>query len=260
VATPRKHWFRVADSVLRDELTRDQRSTFVGLLAWFNQRRARDGHRGRRAQEGSIPPGDLLTITLTDSLELAREFLRDLQKLFELRIEERGVFTFVEWPNLAKFQEWGRPQRARLPGTPSPESRPPITRRHAPSGSGSGSVSEKKEEESASAWPRVLNVISKFPGERDEKLAWWRAKQHEIEAWAETKRRELPDAVRGWYSRYLEDHPVEKDRPFHDADAKARLQAAIEAEKAQPRASPDVPLFDTSKLYRRTPSAGGKIA
>lgn len=124
MATERKKWFKVAESILREDMTPTQRSTFLGLLAWFNQRRQRDGHRGRRAQEASIPPGDLLTITLQPRLELAREFLLDIEKRFDLTIEERGVFTWVQWPNLSKFQEWGRPQNARAPGKKFPADTP----------------------------------------------------------------------------------------------------------------------------------------
>lgn len=133
MATPRKRWFRVAESILRDEMTVEQRSTFLGLLAWFNQRRARDGVRGSRAQEASIPPGDLLTITLQTTLDAAREFLRDVEKRFDLTIEERGAFTHVSWPMLAKFQEWGRPQNAPTTGRKRPERRPENAPRAAPS-------------------------------------------------------------------------------------------------------------------------------
>jgi len=112
----RKRWFRVADSILRDELTRDQRSTFLGLLAWFNQRRARDGCSAEAACRAVIPKGDLITITLGDDLTTARSLLADVRKRFQLTIRVRGDYTEVYWPKVADFQDWDTPAKPR----PSP--------------------------------------------------------------------------------------------------------------------------------------------
>jgi len=116
MATPRRRWFKVADSILREDLTPFGRSTFLGLLSWFNQRRARDGLTAGEARAASIPPGDLLTITLADSLDDARARLAEVQPRFELVVEARGRFTVVEWPNLADFQEWELPTAGQSTG------------------------------------------------------------------------------------------------------------------------------------------------
>lgn len=150
--------------MLREDWTRDQRSTFLGLLAWFNQRRQRDGCEGRSACEAPIPPGDLLTITLTDSLEDARELLRDVADELHISIEARGRFTFVRWPKLLDFQEWQRPAAARR----VPDRRPAAARSspgrcpaNAPSDSDSDSdsvtVSDSEEEHHA---PRGVDRLS----------------------------------------------------------------------------------------------------
>lgn len=118
MATPLKNWFRVADSILREDLSQRGRSTFLGLLAWFNQRRARDGVSGKRACEASIPPGDLLTITLEESLEAARAALSEIVPRFDLTVEPRNAFTFVSWPNVAKWQRFDTPKRGQKPGKP----------------------------------------------------------------------------------------------------------------------------------------------
>lgn len=109
MATPRKRWFKVGDKILREDWTAEQRSTFLGLLAWFNMRRQRDGHEGPQAQEASIPPGDLLTITLRDNLDEARDALSRIAKRHQLSIKSRGRFTVVRWPKLAEFQGWDTP-------------------------------------------------------------------------------------------------------------------------------------------------------
>jgi len=124
--------------MLREDLTRRARSTFLGLLCWFNARRARDRLTGKRAQQASIPPGDLLTITLSESLEEARECLAELRERFELTIHVRERFTWVEWRNLSKYQEWQRPQNAPRVARESPAENP----RAAPSVSDSVSVSD----------------------------------------------------------------------------------------------------------------------
>ena len=113
MATPRRRWAKVADKILREELTVYGRSTFLGLLAWFNQRRSRDGYTGRDSQRASIPPGDLLTITLAETLDEARNLIAEITPRFELRVEARGRFTVIEWPKLAEFQEWECPSSAR---------------------------------------------------------------------------------------------------------------------------------------------------
>lgn len=173
MATPRKRWFRVADGILREDFTAEQRSTFLGLLAWFNQRRQRDGCKGVRAQEASIPPGDLLTITLAATLEAARECCKNISERFELVIEPRGAFTFVRWPNLAKFQEWGRPSRARR----LPAKRPPIARElpspapsPAPSPNREEVQEEEKKETASPAGPAPLaRTAPEVPAPRSKK-------------------------------------------------------------------------------------------
>ena len=110
MTTPRRRFFRVADAVLREEWDQAQRATFVGLAAWFNQRRARDLRDPLDAQRGTIPPGDLLTITLEETLDAARATLARLVDRLDLTVEERGAFTVVEWPKLANFQGWEIPE------------------------------------------------------------------------------------------------------------------------------------------------------
>jgi len=211
MATPRKRWFRVADSVLREDWTRDQRSTFLGLLAWFNQRRARDGVSGQATCRASIPPGDLLTITVSDTLEDGRATLFAIRDRFQLRIIERGRFTEVHWPNLLNFQEWECPSAGQAPGkrraaagqTPGQQLPPPIRSESDPIRSEPNQESIQEEEkiyESSAARPAAENKRkrpskSQAPSDLDSAqktalLAWVRAKQptHEPQI------RELVDA------------------------------------------------------------------
>ncbi len=202
MATPRKRWFRVADSLLREDLSRDQRSTFLGLLAWFNQRRQRDGHIGRRAQEAAIPPGDLLTITLSASLDEARKCLADLRERFELKIEPRGTFTFVEWPKLAEFQEWERPSAGRhsAPGSARPAPLPTPTPKPSPKPKpkkkrGRASVAPRPHEADGDEAPAVGQELL-FP-KPPAKPAPERLSDHDLERMREWAEEHVPWLSRG---------------------------------------------------------------
>jgi hypothetical protein len=190
VASPLKRWFRVADSILRDELTRDQRSTFLGLLAWFNQRRARDGVKGQAACRALIPHGDLLTITLAEDLEEARQLLEEIRERFKLRISARGKFTEVRWPKVAEFQQWDTPDSGQSPGKARAklgQARPGRDPALAPSESDPNpnrSDSESEEERPASAArPRRIKFAKthapdSLNSDEYESLRAWCAEKH----------------------------------------------------------------------------------
>lgn len=272
MATKRKRWFRVADSVLREDWTRDQRSTFLGLLAWFNQRRARDGCSGASACEAPIPPGDLLTITLADSLEEARQLLADSAPVLHLEIEERGRFTFVRWSKLLIFQEWECPgsekltpeprktrARARQDSRPRSEKLTPLPNPYPNRTETEPKPSERGAEDGAPPGGRnpLANLLGDCgvspPPERDEREEWARIYGPECEAAADS---ELPDdastrqrgaaikriALARWRV-YLR-----SDRPLRGIGARRKRAADLERIKAAAEAVPAPPDSDDFDL------------
>ena len=139
MATPRKHWFRVADWVLH-EYPPEERGILVGFLAYANIRRARNSLTPEEASEVVIDASGMVAITGRKRLDKGRLILSKLLHNLSLTISYEADMTIVKWPKLSDFQEW---QTRRLP-----EDFP----KNALSGSGSGSGSGKTRKERLAAF------------------------------------------------------------------------------------------------------------
>ena len=104
MATPRKHWFRISDSILREPWTRDEKMTLVMLCAWLNQRWARDGLDPENACRATLSRAALAEITGRVQLRHALNSLRALSERISLSIRVDGEFVVIEWPKFAEFQ------------------------------------------------------------------------------------------------------------------------------------------------------------
>jgi len=104
LATARKHWFRVADSILREPWTRDVKLTMILLAAWLNQRWARDGLSAEEACHATLSRGALLEITGRSQLKSAAKSLRTLSEVTSISVEVEGEFVSICWPKFAEFQ------------------------------------------------------------------------------------------------------------------------------------------------------------
>jgi hypothetical protein len=104
MATPRKNWFKVADSVAFEDWPNDVAATFLRLGAYLNTRWARDGRlavdRGRTTVSSKI----LQQLTGSGSLARARRVLNELAAHVTLVIDEQGTSTVIEWRKYADFQ------------------------------------------------------------------------------------------------------------------------------------------------------------
>jgi hypothetical protein len=105
VATPRKHWFRVADSVAHEPWSNDVCATFTRLLAHLNTRWARDGKSAEQACEVLLSRATAMQLTGSGSLARARSILRELATHVTLDVNEQGTNTLLRWPKFAKFQK-----------------------------------------------------------------------------------------------------------------------------------------------------------
>ena len=96
MATPRKHWFRVADSILNETWDAKTTHTIVRLMAFLNGRWAREGLDASEAAEAIIDGRTALWITGERREHLA------LKRIFDLPIEasianlETGVVVVDE--------------------------------------------------------------------------------------------------------------------------------------------------------------------
>ena len=112
MSTPRKHWFKVADSILRDPWPRDAKCTAVLLMAWLNQRWARDGLTEEEACHATLSQASLAEITGRSQLKHSVSALRVLGEHASIAISVRGEYVEIHWPKFAEFQQLGSRDRA----------------------------------------------------------------------------------------------------------------------------------------------------
>lgn len=188
MATPRKHWFRVADSVAHEPWSNDVCATFVRLLAHLNTRWAREGRTAEEACHVVLSRGTAMQLTGSGSLARARSILRELATHVTLVIDEQGANTSVRWPKFAEFQrlesEHGAALKVhRFPALPSPQSapapaparlkttdpQPPRTVAAAPAIALNGTHREDLRASIRAVWPRCQAAASRH-GRRWGKL------------------------------------------------------------------------------------------
>lgn len=171
MATPRKRWFRVADSIGRESWDNDTLALCIRLMAHLNTRWARDGLEGDEAAMVTLRPGDLMEISGCRRLDRARARLAALAgeilaepeardplnirrtsgersrehpldvagNLTSMSVTYLGDVTEIRWRKFAEFQEWLSGGRVK--------SGPP----HAPSASASASAPAYKKKKGADA-------------------------------------------------------------------------------------------------------------
>jgi len=128
LATPRKRWFRVADSVLYEGWDDKTLATMIRLSAYLNTRWAREGLDAESAGRGTMPPQAALLITNTSRIDRALAALRQLAASFDsaggLAVSWDGASVTYAWPKYAEFQQFPTPK---MP-PPRPPPRPPPTK------------------------------------------------------------------------------------------------------------------------------------
>ena len=122
MATPRKKWFKVADSIARDDLSNDELATMIRLLAMLNTQWARDGLDGEEATRIALRPVDLMACTGSESLARARRIAGALAVKVGCTVDAVGKQTVISWPKCLEFQDWD----SRKPGKPGGKSSPRV--------------------------------------------------------------------------------------------------------------------------------------
>lgn len=133
MATARRHWFRVADSVAREDWSNDVAATFLRLGGMLNTRWARDGLDPAEACEIVLRPADLMACTGSQSLARARRIVNELAAHLSITVDEQGANTRLAWPKWAEFQKLDAPKTSakrpesapKMPPPPPPPPPPP---------------------------------------------------------------------------------------------------------------------------------------
>lgn len=136
MATARRHWFRVADSVAREDWSNDVAATFLRLGGMLNTRWARDGLDALEACSIVLRPADLMACTGSQSLARARRIVNELAAHISLTVVEQGANTRLEWPKWSEFQKLDAPKTPvsvpeaarKLPPPPPPPQDAPARR------------------------------------------------------------------------------------------------------------------------------------
>ncbi len=139
MATPRKHYFRVADSILRETWDDATLATLVRLMAFLNQRWARDGLTAEQACTVRLRMVDLLPLVNRSRPAAALTVLRSCSDAVAMTVTVESGACTISWPKFAEFQGYAAPK-------PAPK--------HAPSASASASApAEELREECEPASP-----------------------------------------------------------------------------------------------------------
>lgn len=184
--TARRHWFRVADSVAREDWSNDVAATFLRLGGMLNTRWARDGLNPSEACSIVLRPADLMACTGSQSLARARRIVRALAAHLSLTVDEQGANTRLEWPKWSEFQRLDTPNRAEIrpklgpklsPPPPPPQDAPAPAREERASPSSAAPTALARTEGKASRKKPETPVPDRLSGPDRERVVAWAAKR-----------------------------------------------------------------------------------
>lgn len=150
MATPRKHWFKVADSILWEGWTDAELATMVRLSAYLNTRWARDGMNPQEAGRAFLPLEACRLIARRTHRADCERALRALGARLTLSIVVVEGGIEIEWPKWPTFQG--------IQTRESPESRPRVSPSDSDSKTDSKTVSKTEEKKPEPPAPRSAPV------------------------------------------------------------------------------------------------------
>lgn len=214
MATPRKNWFKVPDSIAFDNLTNDELAGLIRLQGYMNTRWARDGKSASERGHCTITPALAKQITGKHRADIAATSLRHLADITSISVRYDGDIASISWPKYAEFQAVAfrespapspitktSPRREKKRDTAS-ASRPSVCpedlpEREAVQASEWGTAKGFTPDQMAYAWERV----------RD----WARSKQIMRVDWVATLRNAMTD---GWALKgFASGASVERESP-----------------------------------------------
>lgn len=128
MSTPRKRWFKVADAWIRSEWDDATLATVARLMAWLNQRYARDAIPATEAGNARLFQEDAMAISRARSSTrrcfetlIFRLKQADLETLtYQLVLKGRHSYLEISWPKFPEFQEYGSRSPGKSPGNQRP--------------------------------------------------------------------------------------------------------------------------------------------
>lgn len=105
MATPRKNWFKVPDSIAFDNLTNDELAGLIRLQGYMNARWARDGRKENERGRADLDSRLMMMITGKRRADVAAKSIERLANIGEMFIQHNADTIEIFWPNYAIFQE-----------------------------------------------------------------------------------------------------------------------------------------------------------
>lgn len=161
MATPRKHWFRVADSVLYDGWDDNQLATMVRLGAYLNTRWAREGRTPDEACRARLDPTDLAKISGKRRRDVALKSLERLANVTGMFVELDGDFVEINWPKWSKFQDLKAPKAPSDPPENAPSADAPATSPAPAEENASAPEAPDSKARARMAWPALAERAAK---------------------------------------------------------------------------------------------------
>lgn len=118
--TARKHWFKVADSVLWDGWSDGELATMIRLAAYLNTRWARDGKRAQDAGRATLDLSSARLICKRTHRADCERALRALGARMTLSVEVVGECFEINWPKFVILQGFKDPSEAECGPDPGP--------------------------------------------------------------------------------------------------------------------------------------------
>lgn len=175
MATPRKHWFKVADSIGDEDWDNDVLATLIRLQARLNTKWARNGLTGEEAGKITLTAGDAMAVTHRTSFARALQVLRRCTAAVSLVLHEQRASVKLEWPKWPEFQGLlvqelpeSRPLRKTPPqdarrkteDTPKPPATFALEAPPAPPAPRAGrSVGKRIDPRAEAAWPAIRQAF-----------------------------------------------------------------------------------------------------
>ena len=159
MATGRKHWFKVPDSILYEGWTDHQLAVVVRLQAFLNTRWHRNGLSPEQACQADLSMQAARVITGKFRHRDVIQSLMNLQSIISVSVSPRGDSISISWPKFAEVQ--GLATRKLPSPTPSPAPAPKEERKDP-------DLSSYELSKSGSGEESIDSLVSKFtmPGTR----------------------------------------------------------------------------------------------
>lgn len=240
MATPRKHYFRVADSILREGWDDSTLATIVRLMATMNQRWARDGLSAEEASIIHLRAVDLLPLTNRTRAAAARVVLTACARAAQMTVTFDAAGCMISWPKFAIFQGYDSPKLPRDSPPPHPPPQKEQEHSHSKTRVSDGACAPSPAPDAPERW---VSILGQEPGSAEEKLAFVTRELPLAVAEAEEHHPRDRKAQRGKirsvlirHYRWQRTHPTpsaarQRERPqtFHEISVANTMQAAQDA-------------------------------